>query len=183
SERDAHAPSRHEHTGKRAIRMRPCRARSAAAPGSRGAPIRRRELVPTVTMSPLLRPAFAMPEAALERARRVRLLLLDVDGVLTDGRVILGPADEYKAFDIKDGHGIRLLIENGITIGIVTGRTSRAVERRAAELGVRHLYQGCGEKLPVCAALVRELGLAREQAAYVGDDVVDLPVMLHLGLG
>ncbi|HEX7044721.1 MAG TPA: HAD hydrolase family protein [Burkholderiales bacterium] len=132
---------------------------------------------------PLLRPAFAMPEAALERARRVRLLLLDVDGVLTDGRVILGPADEYKAFDIKDGHGIRLLIENGITIGIVTGRTSRAVERRAAELGVRHLYQGCGEKLPVCAALVRELGLAREQAAYVGDDVVDLPVMLHLGLG
>lgn len=131
---------------------------------------------------PLLQPAFSVPDAVGERARRVRLVLLDVDGVLTDGRVILGAEDEYKAFDIKDGHGIKMLRESGVEVGIVTGRTSRAVERRAAELGVPHLYQGCGEKLPVCTALLQKLVLAPDALAYVGDDVPDLPVLLHVGL-
>jgi 3-deoxy-D-manno-octulosonate 8-phosphate phosphatase (KDO 8-P phosphatase) len=132
--------------------------------------------------APLLRPAFPLPDSVLERARSVRLLLLDVDGVLTDGRVILGGEDEHKTFDIKDGHGMKMLQRSGVALGIVTGRTSRAVERRAAELGIEHLHQGCDDKLSVCRGLLTDLGLAAEQAAYVGDDVVDLPVLLHVGL-
>lgn len=135
-----------------------------------------------MTRTPLLQPPFPVPDDVRERARHVRLLLLDVDGVLTDGRILLG-SDEYKAFDIKDGHGIKMLQESGVAVGIVTGRTSRSVERRASELGVRHLYQGVGEKLPVCTQLIETLGVAPAQVGYVGDDVVDLPVMLHVGLG
>jgi 3-deoxy-D-manno-octulosonate 8-phosphate phosphatase (KDO 8-P phosphatase) len=132
--------------------------------------------------TPLLVPAFTLPETPLTRARSVRLLLLDVDGVLTDGRVILGNEDEYKTFDIKDGHGIKLLQRADIAVGIITGRTSRAVGRRAQELDIRHLYQGCSDKLAQCRQLLKELQLGPEQAAYVGDDVVDLPVLLHVGL-
>jgi 3-deoxy-D-manno-octulosonate 8-phosphate phosphatase (KDO 8-P phosphatase) len=135
-----------------------------------------------MTRTPLLAPAFPVPGPVLGRARSIRLVLFDVDGVLTDGRIILGSQDEYKAFDIKDGHGMKMLQRSGIEIGMVTGRTSRAVERRAAELGIRHVYQGCGEKLPVCRKLLEELKLTPEQVAYVGDDVVDLPVLLHVGL-
>jgi 3-deoxy-D-manno-octulosonate 8-phosphate phosphatase (KDO 8-P phosphatase) len=136
-----------------------------------------------MTHTPLLQPAFAIPAAALERARPVQLLLLDVDGVLTDGRVILSNADEHKAFDIKDGHGLKMLQREGIEIGIVTGRTSHAVERRAAELGIRRVFQGCDEKLPVCRQLIADMGLAPEQAAYAGDDLADLPVLLFVGFG
>ncbi len=133
--------------------------------------------------TPLLVPAFALSDALMARAPRVRLLLLDVDGVLTDGRVILGNEDEHKAFDIKDGHGIKMLQRHGVAVGIITGRTSRAVERRARELDIAHLYQGCSEKLPRCRRLLEELELSPDQAAYVGDDVVDLPILLHVGLG
>lgn len=133
--------------------------------------------------TPLLVPAFALSDALMARAPRVRLLLLDVDGVLTDGRVILGNEDEHKAFDIKDGHGIKMLQRHGVAVGIITGRTSRAVERRAGELDIAHLYQGCSEKLPRCLQLLKELELTPDQAAYVGDDVVDLPILLHVGLG
>lgn len=136
-----------------------------------------------MTRTPLLQPAFPLPETTIALARPIKLVLFDVDGVLTDGRVILGAEDELKAFDIKDGHGIKMLQASGVEIGIITGRTSRAVERRAAELDIRHLYQGCDEKLPVCRRLLHELNLAPEHAAYVGDDVVDLPVLLHVGLG
>lgn len=128
-------------------------------------------------------PSFAFSTAVVERARRVRLVLFDVDGVLTDGRVILSTSDEYKAFNIKDGHGIKMLQRCGIDVGIITGRTSRVVERRAEELGIRHLYQGCKEKLPVCRQLLGDLRLTSEQTAYVGDDVVDLPILLQVGLG
>lgn len=132
--------------------------------------------------TPLLVPAFPLPQTLLARARPLRLLLLDVDGVLTDGRVILGNNDEYKAFDIKDGHGIKLLQRAEIAVGIITGRTSRAVERRAQELDIRHLYQGCGDKLSQCRRLLKDLTLDFEHVAYVGDDVVDLPILLHVGL-
>lgn len=131
--------------------------------------------------TPLLTPAFALPEAALARARRVRLLVLDVDGVLTDGRVILGNEDEYKAFDIKDGHGIKMLQRHGVAVAIITGRTSRAVERRARELDIRHLYQGCDDKVAKCRALLNQLTVTPEQVAYIGDDVVDLPLLLSVG--
>jgi 3-deoxy-D-manno-octulosonate 8-phosphate phosphatase (KDO 8-P phosphatase) len=136
-----------------------------------------------MTRTPLLQPAFTIPTSALERARSIRLLLLDVDGVLTDGRIVLGAEDEYKAFDIKDGHGLKMLQREGIEIGILTGRTSRAVERRAAELGIGRVFQGCDEKLPVCRQLIADMGLVPEQTAYAGDDLADLPVLLFAGFG
>lgn len=131
-------------------------------------------------------PLFALPfdvsADVLQRAARIKLALFDVDGVLTDGRVILGAHDEYKCFDIKDGHGLRMLARHGVEVGIITGRSSTAVERRAQELGIKHLYQGCKEKLPFFHELLARLGLTTEQTAYMGDDFMDLPVMLQAGL-
>lgn len=135
-----------------------------------------------MTGTGLLQPAFPLPEAVVTRARPLRLLVFDVDGVLTDGRVIIGADDDIKAFDIKDGHGMKMVQRSGVALGIITGRTSRAVERRAAELGIRHVYQGCSEKFTVYRRLLDELRLTPAQAAYVGDDVVDLPVLLDVGL-
>lgn len=132
--------------------------------------------------TPLFPLSFDVNREVLERAAKIKLALFDVDGVLTNGQVILGNEDEYKAFDIKDGHGLVMLTRHGVATGIITGRTSRAVERRAAELHVTHLYQGCKEKLPFYRKLLGELGLTPEQTAYMGDDIVDLPIMLAAGL-
>jgi 3-deoxy-D-manno-octulosonate 8-phosphate phosphatase (KDO 8-P phosphatase) len=119
----------------------------------------------------------------LALAAKVKLVLFDVDGVLTDGRLILGDdGQEYKAFNSKDGHGIKMLQRNGVTAGIITGRRSRVVEHRVADLGIRHVHQGCPEKLPVYEQLLDTLHLAPEQTAFVGDDVVDLPILLQVGL-
>ena len=132
--------------------------------------------------TPLFTLPFDVSTDVLERAARIQLALFDVDGVLTDGRVILGANDEYKCFDIKDGHGLRMLARHGITTGIITGRSSAAVTRRAQELGITHVYQGCKEKLPFFHTLLAQLGLTPPQVAYMGDDWMDLPVMLHAGL-
>ncbi|HKQ29937.1 MAG TPA: HAD-IIIA family hydrolase [Burkholderiales bacterium] len=132
--------------------------------------------------TPLFSPGFDIGNDVRERAAQVKLALFDVDGVLTGGHVILGQQDEYKCFDIKDGHGLRMLARHGIEVGIITGRSSRAVERRAEELGIRHVYQGCKEKLPFYRELVAKLGLAPAQTSYMGDDWMDLPVMLQAGL-
>lgn len=130
-----------------------------------------------------------MPEAeqtALTAAKKaIRLLVLDVDGTLTDGRIYMGPDGEaMKAFDIKDGYGIaRLLPKAGILPAIITGRESRIVAHRAAELGIRHLYQGYQNKpaafRQLLAAVSAELGesLTGDNAAYMGDDMIDLPCM------
>lgn len=118
-----------------------------------------------------------------ERLARVELLLLDVDGVLTDGRVILDDRGvETKAFDVTDGHGLKLLQRGGVAVGFVTGRRSRVVEHRARELGIREVHQGVKEKLPVVRAILARRGLAPDRMGYVGDDVVDLPVLLQAGL-
>lgn len=131
-----------------------------------------------------LSPDFAIPPAVLEGARRIRLVLFDVDGVLTDGRLILGDdGQEYKAFHSRDGHGLKMLQHSGVAVGIITGRTSKVVEHRVRDLGIQHVYQGCKEKWPVCRDLLEKLKLAPGQAAFVGDDVVDLPIMLQVGLG
>ena len=117
------------------------------------------------------------------RAARIRLLMLDVDGVLTDGRLYFTAAgEEIKVFHSRDGHGLKLLQAGGVELAIVTGRSSRAVERRAAELGIRRVYQGIGDKAAVMDELLAELGIAGAEAAYMGDDVVDLPVMRRCGL-
>jgi 3-deoxy-D-manno-octulosonate 8-phosphate phosphatase (KDO 8-P phosphatase) len=119
----------------------------------------------------------------LNKASRIRLLIFDVDGVLTDGSLFLGDdGQEYKAFNSRDGHGIKMLQRHGVIVGIITGRTSKVVEHRMENLGVTHIYQGKLQKLPAYEELITELGMSDEETAYVGDDVVDLPVMRRVGL-
>lgn len=115
-------------------------------------------------------------------AKKIELLILDVDGVLTDGSIILDNAgNEYKAFFVRDGHGIRMLIKSGIRVVIITGRSSNVVERRAAELGITEVYQKCHDKRLAYEELLRKHGLAESAVAYVGDDIVDIPVMKRVG--
>lgn len=117
-----------------------------------------------------------------ERCRNIRLLLLDVDGVLTDGRIIYdNNGVESKAFDVKDGHGLKLVQRAGIRVGIITGRTSQVVAHRAAELGIDILYQGAKDKMIPYRQILTDHGYADEQVAYVGDDVVDLPILRRVG--
>ena len=118
-----------------------------------------------------------------EKAARIRLLIFDVDGVLTDGSLFVGDdGQEYKAFNSRDGHGIKMLQKYGVEIAIITGRTSQVVEHRMANLGITHIYQGKLDKLPAYEELRKNLGISVEETAYVGDDVVDLPVMRRVGL-
>ncbi len=119
-----------------------------------------------------------------ERAKGVKLLLLDVDGVLTDGRIVYSSSgNELKFFDVKDGHGIKLIQRAGIMVGIITGRTSEIVRRRAEELGITLLYQGRFEKSAVLAEIVNKTGIIKEHIAFVGDDLVDIPVLKRVGFG
>ena len=118
-----------------------------------------------------------------ERAAGIRLVIFDVDGVLTDGSLFIdADGRELKAFHSRDGHGMKLLQASGVDIGVITGRTSEVVEHRMRSLGIEHVYQGRQEKLPAFLDLVGKLGLDPEQIAYVGDDVVDLPIMRRVGL-
>ena len=119
----------------------------------------------------------------LDKAKKIRLVIFDVDGVLTDGSLFLGDdGQEYKAFNSQDGHGMKMLQGTGVEIGIITGRTSQVVSKRMDSLGIRHVFQGQLEKLPAYEMLKNDLGLADDQIAYVGDDVVDLPIMRRVGL-
>ena len=119
---------------------------------------------------------------ALERAKRVRLMLFDVDGVLTDGKLWYGPDGEtHKAFHVVDGLGIKLLVQAGIAVGFLSGRASSAVAARAAELGVAHLLQGSEDKRGVFEALLARLALSPADAGFMGDEVVDLPVLRRCG--
>lgn len=123
--------------------------------------------------------------STLERRRcpaDLRLIGFDVDGVFTDGRFYLSDNGmESKAFFTQDGYGVRLLVDAGIEIVVVSGRQSQAVERRMAELGVRHVIQGCKDKVAAFDALMAELGIDRRQTAFVGDDMPDLAVLRHAG--
>jgi len=119
----------------------------------------------------------------MRKAAAIRLVIFDVDGVLTDGSLFLGDdGQEYKAFNSRDGHGMKLLRSTGVHIGIITGRTSNVVEMRMESLGVEHVYQGHLEKLPAFEDLLGKTGVAPEQVCYVGDDVVDLPILVRVGL-
>jgi len=113
---------------------------------------------------------------------RIRLLLLDVDGVLTDGRVIIdNNGVEAKAFNIKDGHGMKLIQRAGIRVGIITGRSSQVVEFRARELGIDILHQGAKDKLTPYRQILAAEGLTDAEVAYVGDDLIDLPILQRVG--
>jgi 3-deoxy-D-manno-octulosonate 8-phosphate phosphatase (KDO 8-P phosphatase) len=117
-----------------------------------------------------------------ERLEKIKLLLLDVDGIMTDGRIIYtNDGQETKAFDVKDGHGLKLIQRAGIKVGIITGRQSQVVIKRAEELGIEFLYQGSRDKLEPYHEILQKTGLTDEQVAYVGDDVVDLPVLTRVG--
>ncbi len=118
-----------------------------------------------------------------ELTKRIRLLILDVDGVMTDGRLWFGPDGEImKAFHVRDGVGIKAVLGAGIEVAIISGRRSAAVERRAMELGIRHVRQGCDNKAQVLRELLAELGVASGDAACVVDDTPDLPMMAIVAL-
>jgi len=122
-------------------------------------------------------------DAVLERARAIRLLVLDVDGVLTDGRLFLSAAgEELKVFHVRDGSGLVAIQRVGITVAIISGRDSPAVTRRATELGIRHVHQGVADKGALLDRLLDELGIAAEETACVGDDTPDAPMLRRAGL-
>jgi 3-deoxy-D-manno-octulosonate 8-phosphate phosphatase (KDO 8-P phosphatase) len=119
---------------------------------------------------------------ALSRARRVRLVVFDVDGVLTDGRLWYGPGgEELKAFHAFDGLGVKLLRLAGLKTALLSGRDSPAVAERAKELGIEHVLQGVEDKRKAFDALLRRLRVKRAATSYMGDDVVDLPVLMRCG--
>ncbi len=136
-----------------------------------------------VDPTPAHDPTRGVAQDVVARARAVRLLLLDVDGVLTDGGLRYDDrGGEAKTFHVHDGHGLKMLQAQGVPVGIITSRESPLVARRATELGLAHLLQGVADKGNACDALLSELGLAADAVAYVGDDVIDLPVMTRVGL-
>lgn len=117
------------------------------------------------------------------KAQPIRLLILDVDGVLSDNKLIYGDDGlERKAFFTRDGHGMKMLQNSGIDIAIITGRRSPLTEKRMQDLKVKHLFQGVPDKLPTFLQLVNDLNLYMSQIAYVGDDILDLPLLTRVGL-
>ncbi len=113
----------------------------------------------------------------------IRLLVLDVDGVMTDGSIYITDAgEEIKAFNSKDGHGIKLLMRGGVDVAIITGRNSRALNHRVKDLGITHMVQGSKDKRPALLELSDKLNIPTTEMAYMGDDVVDLPPMYLCGL-
>lgn len=124
-----------------------------------------------------------LPARVKKKAAKIRLMLLDVDGVLTDGGIIIDSrGGETKRFDVRDGQGIALLIRAGITVGFVSGRSSNLVRHRAKELGVRIVYQGVQDKADAYKEIKKKTGFRDEQIAYLGDDIADLPIMRRVGL-
>ena len=119
----------------------------------------------------------------INKLKRTKLLLLDVDGVLTDGCIIYNDnGAETKIFNAKDGLGIKLLMEAGIKVGIVTGRTSKALYHRCTNLGISLIFDGVHEKASVLEIISKQTGLLTEEIAFVGDDLVDLPLLRRVGL-
>ena len=118
-----------------------------------------------------------------DKAAGIKLLFLDVDGVLTDGRITLNEnGEEVKTFDVKDGLGLKLLMSDGVEVVIVTGRRSRAVAHRARELGIREVYQGISDKSALCKRLIAQKGLKKSEVGSMGDDLPDLAMFRESGL-
>lgn len=127
--------------------------------------------------------ALIINEDLVKRLKNIKLLILDVDGVMTDGGLTIGDDGlEYKTFHAHDGLGMKLLKATGVSLAIITGRTSNVVKQRAESTGVAHFYQGAEDKLEAFRDLMQSSGLRAEQCAFMGDDVVDLPPMLQCGL-
>ncbi|MEQ1515754.1 MAG: HAD family hydrolase [Usitatibacteraceae bacterium] len=123
-----------------------------------------------------------MKPELIERIRHVKLAIFDVDGVLTDGRLHYGPdGEDTKVFNTLDGHGLKMLQESGVELAIISGRESRALARRAKDLGIAQLYMGVQHKLKMYESLLNTLGLTPAQSAGLGDDIVDLPFLTRCG--
>lgn len=123
-----------------------------------------------------------MQDDAIARAARIRLMIFDVDGILTDGSLHYGPNGEMiKTFNVLDGHGIRLLQQSGVATAIISARKSDIVVRRAADLGIHHVYQGVHDKRTAFEQLLSDTGTAPEACGFIGDDVIDLPILLRCG--
>lgn len=126
--------------------------------------------------------AFDLPAELSERILPIRMMIFDVDGVLTEGRVIyLDDGSEIKEFDVKDGHGIKLLQRAGIEVALISGRACRAVGHRAAALGISRVHQGSKVKIEPYERLLAETGLKEHETGYMGDDLIDIPVMRRAG--
>jgi len=123
-----------------------------------------------------------LDDKLIAKIRLIRLLVLDVDGVMTDGRIIMNYAGrEIKNFDVKDGHGIKILMRYGIDVILVTGRKSTVVEHRARDLGIGEVHQGVTNKLEISDTILRNRSLNYEHIAFVGDDIVDIPLLRRVG--
>jgi len=134
-------------------------------------------------VSPNVASNFLAAPELVTRAQRIKLLLLDVDGVLTDGRLYFSnQGDEFKTFSTLDGHGIKMLQKSGVKVGIITGRTSNLVAKRASDLGIQILVQGREDKWDALQEILQENPFSLEQVAFMGDDWPDLTVMTRVGL-
>lgn len=136
-------------------------------------------------MTTLPQPSFALPlsEDFINKASRIKLLILDVDGVLTDGRIfITASGEEIKAFNTLDGHGLKMLQSTGVKLAIITGRDAAGVAHRVNGLGIDYYMAGIKDKKTAYATLREQVGVSEDECAYLGDDVVDLPVMVRCGL-
>ena len=118
----------------------------------------------------------------LQKLKPIKLLILDVDGVLTDGSVVYTDSgEEIKQFDAQDGHGLKLLMRSGIEVVLLTGRKSKAVLHRARDLGIEHVHQKAIDKIAVYAKILTRSNLPDKNVAFVGDDLVDIPVLKRVG--
>jgi len=123
-------------------------------------------------------------QSIIEAAKKIKLIAFDVDGVLTDGRIsYTSSGEELKSFNVRDGHAIKMAFRAGLTVAVITGRESTMVQRRCDELGVELLYQGTRDKHQTLGYIMERTGYAASEIAFMGDDVVDLPVMLAVALG
>ena len=123
-----------------------------------------------------------LDENLIRKIRAILLLILDVDGVMTDGRIIMDDTGrETKFFNVKDGHGIKMLMRYGIDVVLLTGRHSQVVEHRAKDLGIAEVHQGIHDKVAIFNEILRKRMLNREDIAFVGDDVVDIPLLKRVG--
>jgi 3-deoxy-D-manno-octulosonate 8-phosphate phosphatase (KDO 8-P phosphatase) len=126
---------------------------------------------------------FWTDEALVVKIRAIRLLILDVDGVLTNGSIIMNDQGyETKHFDVRDGHGLKMLMRYGIDVALITGRRSTVVEHRARDLGIREVHQGIWNKAEILDEILQKMDLQPAQVAYMGDDIVDIPIMRRVGL-
>ncbi len=122
-------------------------------------------------------------DSTIKLAQNIKMVIFDIDGVLTNGTLYFdNDGQEYKAFNSKDGHGLRMLLECGLQAAVITGRQSNVVEHRMKDLGIDIVFQGYRDKRPAFSKLLQQTGLKPENIAYMGDDVIDLPVMTQVGM-